>query len=384
MTVLYIDQPHALQQLCAQLRAGEWFTLDTEFLRESTYRARLCLLQVANQEVAACIDPLALSDLEPLRELLFDRRLTKVLHSAHQDLEIFFDLYGAVPGPIFDTQIAATLLGHGEQIGYGALVQAELGLELDKGQSRTDWCRRPLDEAQLSYAIDDVRHLCQVYLRQRERLQAMGRTSWLEADFQALEDPLRYSNPPEQAWLRLKGSNRLRGVQLAVLQALAAWREQQAQQQDKPRRWILKDEVLLDLARLMPDKLERLTKLRGLDDNSIRRHGDSLLTVIAHAKTLPKSAWPSPKGGARLSPEQEPLVDVLMALLRQRCQQQQVSPGAVAGRRDLERLVMGEQELSLQQGWRAEIAGRDLQRLLEGRLALLIANNRLDVVEHTD
>lgn len=382
MDAEYIDTPQALAELCSKLANSPWFTLDTEFLRENTYRAKLCLLQVATPEQLACIDPLALPDLQPLYALLHDRRITKVLHSAHQDLEIFYDLTGQIPGPIFDTQIAATLLGQGEQIGYGNLVKEELGIELEKGQARTDWCRRPLDEAQLHYAADDVRYLCQVYQRQSQRLQELGRETWLSEDFAALEEETRYSNPPEQAWLRVKGSNRLRGVQLAVLQHLAAWREGQARQEDKPRRWIIKDEVLLDLARLMPTRLDALGRIRGLDEAALRRYGQLLLAEIAQARDLPRDAWPSAKTGPRLPAEQEPLVDVLMALLRQRCQQQQISPGAVAGRRDLEKLVLGESELPLLQGWRAAVAGHALQRLLNGELALLVQDGHLDVVDH--
>lgn len=381
MSALYIDRPEQLTALCQQLRQYDWFSLDTEFLREKTYRARLCLLQVATPDVVACIDPLVLPDLGPLLELLFDPSITKVLHSAHQDLEIFYDLCGKVPGPIFDTQIAATVLGQGEQIGYGALVKDELDIELEKGHSRTDWCHRPLDEAQLIYAADDVRYLCQVYLRQRDRLAGLGRDNWLDNDFAALSDPARYSNPPEQAWLRIKGSNRLRGVQLAILQAIAAWREQQAQQADKPRRWIIKDEVALDIAKLMPGNMDRLARIRGLEEGTVKRQGQALLAVIEQAKGLPKEDWPELHKGARLPLEQEPLVDVLMALLRQRCRQQQISPGAVAGRRDLERLVMGEEDLPLQQGWRAAIAGDALQKLLNGELALMVREGELDVVE---
>ena len=384
MNTLYIDQSEQLHTLCQQLAQAEWFSLDTEFLRESTYRARLCLVQVATPELVACIDPLALPDLEPLLSLLFEPRIIKVLHSAHQDLEIFYDHCGKVPGPIFDTQLAATVLGQGEQIGYGALVKAELDIELDKGHSRTDWCRRPLDAAQLDYAADDVRYLCQVYQRQRQRLEELGRQAWLASDFAALSDPARYSNPPELAWQRIKGTNRLRGVQLAILQALAAWRERQARQDDKPRRWVIKDEILVDIARLMPGDRSRLERIRGIEASTIKRHGETLLSLVAQARELPKEDWPQPKGAVRLPSEQEPLVDVMMALLRERCQQQGISPGTVAGRRDLERLVLGEQDLPLQQGWRAVIAGEALQRLLDGELALLVHQGRLEVVEHQE
>ena len=379
MTALYIDTPNQLTALCEQLRRHDWLTLDTEFLREKTYRPRLCLLQVANPEVIACIDPLALDDLSPLLEVLYDTGITKVLHAAHQDLEIFFEMRGTLPAPVFDTQIAATLLGHGDQIGYGNLVKAELGIELDKAHARTDWCHRPLDDAQLDYAADDVRHLREIYLRQRQKLAELGREEWLLADFDELVDSSRYSNPPEEAWRRVKGSNRLRGVQLAVLQSLASWREQQAQQSNRPRRWILKDEVLLDLAKQMPTDEGRLRRIRGLEEGSVQRHGTTLLKCIAEAKRLPKEQWPTLKEGQRLSPEQEPLVDMLMALLRERCRQQCISPSAVAGRRELERLVLGESGIPLLHGWRAAIAGQALQALLHGELTLWIEQGRLMV-----
>lgn len=380
MSAHYIDTPQQLDELCRQLRRHDWFTLDTEFLREKTYRPRLCLLQVANLEVIACVDPLALGDLSPLLDLLYDPAITKVLHAAHQDLEIFFEMRGEVPAPIFDTQVAATLLGHGEQIGYGNLVKIELGIELEKAHARADWCRRPLDDAQLAYAADDVRHLREVYLSQRRQLEELGREQWLQADFDELTDPARYRNPPEQAWLRVKGSNRLKGVQLAVLQALAGWREEQAQQGDRPRRWILKDEILLDLAKQMPQEPDKLHRIRGLEEGTIKRHGDTLLHLIAAAKNLPKAQWPKAKGGKRLAPEQEPLLDAMMALLRERCRRQNISPGAVAGRRELEQLVMGERDIPLLHGWRAAIAGGALQQLLEGRLALLVENGQLDII----
>lgn len=380
MTALYIDTAAQLDTLCQQLRRHDWFTLDTEFLREKTYRPRLCLLQVANPEVIACIDPLALEDLSPLLDVLYDPGITKVLHAAHQDLEIFFEMRGEVPAPIFDTQVAATLLGQGEQIGYGNLVKTVLGIELEKAHSRADWCHRPLEEAQLAYAADDVRHLREVYLQQRQQLAELGREQWLQADFDELTNPARYSNPPENAWLRLKGSNRLKGVQLAVLQALAAWREEQAQRSDRPRRWILKDDVLLDLSKQMPQKLEKLQRIRGLEAGTIQRHGEKLLQLIAGARELPREQWPQVRVGKRLPAEQEPLVDIMMALLRERCQQQHISPGAVAGRRDIEQMLMGETEIPLLKGWRAAIAGESLQQLLAGKLALMVEDGHLDVI----
>lgn len=378
-TALYIDTPEALDSLCAQLRGHDWLTLDTEFLREKTYRPRLCLLQVANPDVVACVDPLALPSLDPLLELFYDPSITKVLHAAHQDLEIFFEMREAVPGPIFDTQIAATLLGQGEQIGYGGLVKEVLGIELEKGHARADWCQRPLDEAQLAYAADDVRYLRDVYLSQRARLRELEREAWLAEDFADMTDPARYSNPPQLAWQRLKGANRLRGVQLAVLQQLAAWREEQAQQGDRPRRWIMKDEILLDLARHMPQNNAAMQRIRGLEEGTVKRHGKALLAAIDSGKAVPKEQWPTVKKGDRLPAEQDSLIDVMMALLRERCREQSVSPSAVAGRRDLEKMVMGERDIALLHGWRATIAGESLLSLLQGELALTVNQGQLTV-----
>jgi len=379
MTALYIDTPEQLVSLCEQLRQHDWLTLDTEFLREKTYRPRLCLLQVANPDVIACVDPLAVEDLTPLLDVFYDPTITKVLHAASQDLEIFFDLRGEVPAPIFDTQIAATLLGHGDQIGYGNLVKVELGIELEKAHARADWCHRPLDAAQLAYAADDVRHLREVYLKQRQQLAELGREQWLQSDFDELTNPARYSNPPEEAWLRVKGSNRLKGVQLAVLQALAAWREKQAQQSNRPRRWIIKDEILLDMSKLMPQSLDKLRRIRGLEEGTVQRHGEGLLNLIAEARKLPKEQWPKPKAGVRLPAEQEPLVDIMMALLRERCQQQRITPSAVAGRRELELMLIGERDMPLLHGWRAAIAGEALQALLHGELTLRVEDGRLRI-----
>jgi ribonuclease D len=376
---LYIDSTAGLLELCATLQRHPWLTLDTEFIREKTYRPRLCLIQVANPEVVACIDPLAIGDLTPLLDLLYDSRITKVFHAARQDLEIFHEIRGHLPQPIFDTQIAATLLGQGDQIGYAALVLEELGVLLDKGHARTDWCQRPLDEAQIRYAADDVRHLREVYQRQHQRLEAMKRLEWLEEDFNALIDPQLYRNPPELAWQRIKGANRLKGVQIAVLQRLAAWREERAQQLDKPRRWIVGDDPLLDLARLMPQDSGQLDRLRGLEEGTKRRYAEEWFKLISEAKQLPREQWPVIKEGPRLESSQEPIVDALMALLREYCDEAQVTPAAVASRRDLERLVLGDKEVPILHGWRFTIAGERLSGFLRGETAITVEQGRLSM-----
>ncbi len=380
MTDLYVDTPEALERLCDQLRDSDWLALDTEFLREKSYYPRLCLLQVANEDLVACVDPLALTDLTPLLNILYDPAVTKVLHAAHQDLEIFYAMTGRVPAPVFDTQMAATVLGGGDQVGYGALVKAELDVDLPKTLARTDWCQRPLEPEQLQYAADDVRYLRDVYQCQLAQLQAQGREQWLVEDLTALSEAKRYANPPETAWLRIKGAGRLRGVQLAVLQALAGWRETEAQRSDRPRRWVLRDEVLLDIAKQMPDNRARLERIRGLEERVARRHGDALLSLVAESRQLPRTKWPELVEGPRIAPDQDEVVDAMMSVLRACCREHDVSPAAVAGRRDLERLLAGE-DAPVLHGWRKAVAGDALLALLHGHLTLRVTEGRLRLKE---
>lgn len=283
--VLYlVDQP-ALIEFCTGLRGASWLALDTEFIREQTYYPQLCLIQVASADQIACIDPQALPSLEPLMEVLYDPTVTKVLHAAYQDLEIFYYLRGAVPTPIFDTQLAASVLGYGNQVGYANLAQQMLNVELEKTHTRVNWQQRPLAPEWLAYAADDVRYLREIYRRQWTMLVERGELEKLAEHFAALTDPARYQPQPQEAWRRIRDHQRLRGgPQQAVLQALAAWREEQAIRNDRPRRWILHDGPLLDMARCLPADLDRLAQIHGLPPATLRRHGETLLTLIAAAR----------------------------------------------------------------------------------------------------
>ena len=280
--VLYlVDQP-ALVEFCAGLRGAAWLALDTEFIREQTYYPQLCLIQVASAGQIACIDPLALPSLEPLLAILYDPTVTKVLHAAYQDLEVFYHLRGAVPTPIFDTQVAAALLGYGQQLGYAALVQQLLGVNLEKHYTRVNWRQRPLAADWLAYAADDVRYLRDISLRQQALLAERGALPVFQEACAALADPARYQPQPQEAWQRVRDHQRLRGDRrCAVLQGLAAWREEQAMRDDRPRRWILQDGPLLELARILPADLESLGRIRGLPPATVRRHGHTLLALIA-------------------------------------------------------------------------------------------------------
>lgn len=372
-----VATPGELLGLVEELRGAPWLALDTEFIREKTYYPQLCLIQVATPEVVACVDPLAVADLGPLLDVIYDPATTKVMHAARQDLEILLQLRGALPVPLFDTQVAATVLGYGEQVGYGALVRQVLGVDLDKSHSRTDWARRPLDPEQLRYAADDVRYLGKVYQVLLEQLAAKDRLAWLAEDFAELADPRTYRTEPAEAWLRIKGAGKLKGAQLAVLQALSAWREEQAVKSDRPRRWLLKDELLLDLARLMPDSAAKLERMRGLEGSSVAKFGAEWVARIAAAKKLPREQWPVLELSERLTVEQDAVVDLLMAVLRQIGAEQDVTPSAIANRRDLEQLVLGNSEVPLLHGWRGAVAGQILRDVAVGHLRVRVEGGAL-------
>ncbi len=377
-TELMIDTEAGLAELCERLRGQPVLALDTEFLREKTYYAQLCLIQVAAEDVVACVDPLAV-DLDPLLDIIYDPQVVKVMHSARQDLEILFDLRGELPKPLFDTQIAATLLGFGDQVGYANLVQQMLGVELDKMHTRTDWSQRPLEADQLRYAADDVRYLFTIYHQQVETLAAKGRSQWLDEDFVRLTDVDAYAPAEQDLWKRVRGSQKLKGAQLAVLRDLAQWREQRARDSNRPRRWMLKDEVMVDLARRRPTDLAGLEKIRGLEGSIIRRHGEALLTLMAEAQKSDPDSWPSRPASKRLTPAQDALVDVLMAVLRSHGAAQDVSPTLLAGRKELEALVRGETDRSVLHGWRGELVGHALQSVLRGESVLRVTDGQLRI-----
>ncbi|HEV7164610.1 MAG TPA: ribonuclease D [Gammaproteobacteria bacterium] len=373
----YIDTPAALAELCSRLQGQAWIAVDTEFMRERTYYPELCLVQVATDDLVACIDPLALPSLEPLLAVFLDARTVKVLHAARQDLEIFFHMAGRVPAPVFDTQVAARFLGLPDQAGYGAVVQSMLGITLDKSHARTDWARRPLSAAALDYAADDVRHLRNLYHKILADLAARDRASWVEPELKALVDEKLYRPDPDNAWHRVRGVQRLKPKTLTLMKSLAAWRERTAMSENRPRQWILKDESMMDLARQLPSDLESLAAVRGVGDSLAKRHGTELLKMLkADGEASAEERHPRE---TPLKPEQEALVDALNALLRINAAKGDVSAASLANRAELEKLVRGERELPLLKDWRLEMAGRQLLEFLEGRHVLSAAGGALKV-----
>lgn len=364
MSAELITTPAALSDLCRMLAGAEWIAVDTEFLRERTYSARLCLVQVASHDVVAIIDPLALGDdgLAPLGALLDSERVRKVLHAARQDLEVFHDLEQRVPAPVFDTQIAAAYLGYDDQIGYGALVATLTGVTLDKAHTRTDWSVRPLSAAQLQYAADDVHYLRPVYEALYEQLAQRGRLDWVEEDCRRLIQPSLYRNDPAEAWRRLRGGADLAPENQQILCDLAEWREREAQTRNLPRAWVVRDEVLYELARHAPGNAQELVSIRGLEDSARRRHGEAILACISAARQAEAvERWP------RLMPltsAQNALAKHLMAHIRELAQQLALAPAVVATRRDVEKLVRGADPAQLLQGWRAQLVGPSLTAAL--------------------
>ncbi|MGD9000679.1 MAG: ribonuclease D [Granulosicoccaceae bacterium] len=360
----YIDKPEQLQQLCRELGGCEWLALDTEFMREKTYYPQLCLIQINTGEKIYLVDAIALDDLSALCEKLEDPAITKIFHSASQDMELFYHLRGRVPAPLFDTQLAAALLGIPGQVSYATLVEKLCGASLDKSHARTDWSQRPLSEAQLRYAADDVEYLAQVYQLQRQQLAERGRESWHRDVCARLEAAELYANPPELAWQRLKGANRLPPQSLLILQRLAAWREQQAQHMDIPRRWVLADDCLFALADLRPQQPEELAEA-GLTAKQLKRFGTELLGVIANTLTVPQDQWPEPAKRHMPSKDEKALAKKIRQLIQAAAEQHEVDPALLAPRRDIDRLVRGKRDVAILQGWRAELVGEQLEALLD-------------------
>lgn len=380
-TIHYINTPAQLTALCERIQQVSWLALDTEFLREKTYYPKFCLLQIATPEWVACVDPIALTDLTDLFAVLYNPNLIKVLHSCRQDLEIFYQLTGKIPTPIFDTQIAAPLLGFQDNPGYAMLVSSLLGINLNKAHTRADWSKRPLTEAQLDYAADDVIYLCQIYTIMTQKLTALGRIDWLTQDFAELANVDLYDIKPEKAWLKIKGKNKLTGKQLSIIQAVTEWRERTAQLEDRPRSWLLRDELLFDLAKLQPENLPELANVRGINERTVNRYGTELCQLMTTAKNRAPLPLHDKERPAKKTQQQEAILDILTALVRIRAEENALNPSILATRKELEVLLANEDEdCLLLHGWRFTMAGKELVGLLRGELLLGIEAEKLTIM----
>ncbi|AXJ96545.1 MULTISPECIES: ribonuclease D [unclassified Sphingomonas] len=376
-----ITDSATLANLCTRLADADFVTVDTEFMRESTYYPELCLIQIADVNEAAAIDPMAPGlDLTPLLTLLTDNDdVLKVVHAGGQDIEIIYNLTGKTPHPLFDTQVAAMALGQGEQIGYSNLVDSWLGISIDKGARFTDWARRPLDARQIEYAIGDVTHLAKIFPKMLERLRKTGRGAWLDQEMERLADPANYANDPDSAWKRVRISGRKPDV-LGRLKALARWRELEAQAKDLPRGRIVKDETLGDIAGHPPRRQADLAKVRGLSatwaSNDI---GGRLMAALEAATPLSADELP-PRDDRKpgLGKDGALVADLLKLLLKIRARDIDVASRLLARSDELEMLAAGVRTgLPMLQGWRYDQFGRDALDLVEGRMAFAVKNGKL-------
>jgi ribonuclease D len=376
-----IDDSKTLADLCARLAKSPFVAIDTEFMRENTFWPDLCLIQIADGNEAAAIDPKAAGlDMTPLLDLMTKNEdVLKVFHAGGQDLEIVCNLTGTTPHPLFDTQVAAMALGQGEQVGYSNLVDAWLGITLDKGARFTDWGRRPLDKRQIDYAIGDVTHLATIFPMMLEKLRTTGRGDWLDQEMERIADPANYVTEPENAWKRVKIASRKAEV-LGRLQSLAAWREIEARTKNLPRGRIVKDETLGDLALHPPRVQADLAKVRGLSPawgaNDI---GGRMLAALADSTPMRVEDMPArDERRPGLGKDGALVADLLKLLLKIRARDINVAPRLLARSDDLDLLAGGQrQQLSILEGWRYEQFGRDALALVEGQLAFTVVKGRL-------
>jgi ribonuclease D len=360
-----------LADACDLLAQGEFLALDTEFHRESTYWPQLCLVQAATADFDCLIDPLAGLDLNPLLRLVADPGRVKVFHAARQDLEIFSRLLGKPPAPIFDTQIAAMACGLGDSISYENIVMRVVKAQIDKSSQFTDWTRRPLSEKQLQYAREDVTYLRDIYRILRERLVRKNRLAWIEEEHAALLHPDLYAFDPAQAWKRLK-PRKFRQDYLAILASVAAWREQTAQEADKPRQRILKDDAIQEIATQKPRGAEALERLRAVPSGFSRsRHGMSLVAAIEAALADPEAYAPAVERPESLGPPAGALGELLKVLLKQIADEADVAPRLIANAGDIDRIARDDDpDVPALRGWRRDLFGEKAMALKAGRIAI--------------
>ena len=376
-----------LADLTERLGKGDFVCVDTEFMRENTYWPELCLIQIGDENEAAAVDPLADGiDLKPLLDLLTENEdVLKIFHAGSQDVEIFYNLTGKTPHPIFDTQIAMMAISQSEQIGYANLVESWLDKTIDKGARFTDWSRRPLTDRQLEYAIGDVTYLAKIFPKILKKLMKTERGEWLNAEMDKLADPENYAIEPDKSWKRIRAQGRNPQV-LGRLKALAAWREGEAQHKNIPRGRIMRDETLADIAAHPPKKQADLAKVRGLSnawkENEI---GNRLMDVLEEAEPLPADEMPARTNrGAPLGKEGALVADLLKLLLKIRAREIDVAPRLLTRSGELEQLAAGVRDLPILEGWRREVFGSDALDLVEGKLAFAVEKGKLKMTHIDD
>jgi ribonuclease D len=377
----YVTDQRALESLCRTLRQSPRLALDTEFVGEDTFIPRLELIQVATATTAAVIDFPAVQasgSLDAFWELIGDPKIEKVVHAGRQDLDLFATHAGQIPKPFFDTQIAAAMVGYGAQVAYANLVQRIHGTKLAKAHTFTNWSARPLSDDQIAYALEDVEFLLSIHTHLQDRLSAFGRLEWVNEEFARLEAAVgEKSREPQERYQRIRGWDTLKPKGAAVLRELAAWREAEARRRNVPRGRVMRDEVLLQLARHPPKVVNDLRGLRGIHSSEVDRQGEQLLATITSALALPSSAWPEVPRERKPDPESTGIVELLQAVLKARAAEEGIAPTMLATSADLQTLVEGKQnratlDVPILRGWRRQLAGELLLQVLDGTVTITV------------
>lgn len=379
-----IETTAALADACKELAKSEFVTIDTEFLRETTFWPQLCLVQMASPTLEVLVDPMAKGiDLTPLFELMADANVVKVFHAARQDIEIIHHLGGLIPHPIFDTQVAAMVCGFGDSISYDQLVQKTKNVQIDKSSRFTDWSHRPLSEKQLDYALADVTHLRDVYLALKAQLEREGRSSWLKEEMDILEARETYDMHPDDAWLRLKSRLR-KPTELAILKFVAAWREREARSRNVPRSRVLKDDAIFEIAQQQPKDAEALSRLRTIPKGWERStSGTAIIETVNAALALPKADMPQAPRHSHSPEGSGAAVELLKVLLKLTADKHGVAAKVIANSDDLDKIASEGEKAEVQalSGWRRELFGEPALKLIRGEVALRFAGKKVEAVE---
>ncbi len=354
--------------------------IDTEFMRDNTYYPKLCLLQLATDDSEFVVDPLKVPSIRGFERILTDKRTVKVFHAGTQDREILYNSCGAVAAPVFDTQVAAPLLGLPQHAGYASVVNVFCGVKLKKSDTLTDWAVRPLTSSQVEYSIEDVRYLIPMYDTMREKLDSAGRLHWLDDDFEKMQDPHQFDEDDAELWHKVKKVSALPRRQLAHASNIAIWREKIARKRNIPRRWVLPDELLVEICRREPKTPEDLYRIRGTREKLTNNMAKELVRLIQLGNKSDPSTWPHASGGHRQNGGADAVADVLMGIVRARAKENHVAPQVLAVHDDLMKLAGGAREgLDLLTGWRYELVGRELVDFLDGKESVRMVDGKLKI-----
>jgi ribonuclease D len=380
MQGMYIASQEELESFIGRARSSSVLAVDTEFLREKTYYPKLCLMQMATDDEVVIIDPFAVDDMTVLCELFEDEGIPKIFHAGHQDIEIIIYDIGCVPKPVFDTQVAAALLGQTQQIGYAALVNAVCGVRLKKADSFTDWSARPLSESQLAYAADDVVYLPKMYAEMRRMLRSKGRLHWLDAEFAEMSDESNYVVDERDRYRRLKHFTQLSRRQMAAAREMAAWREIEARKRNVPRKWVLTDEQIVEACKREPRTIDDLFMVRGVRERLTTRDARAVIALVTAALDSSPEAWPELPTAGRSEPNVDAQVDLLTCVVRMRSRESGIAFPTLATHSDLVAIARGHyDDVELLKGWRRKIVGAELLDLVEGRMKLSLCDGKVCV-----